>query len=65
MRYAKLRGRIIEKFGSQSAFAATLGWREALLSAKLNSKSEWSFSEVMTACKILEIPLSEAHLYFF
>lgn len=65
MSYAKLRGRIVEKFGSQSAFAAAMGWREALLSAKLNNKSEWSFSEVMKACDLLEIPQSEAHLYFF
>lgn len=65
MSYAKLRGRIVEKFGSQSAFADTLGWREALLSAKLNNKSEWSFREVMKACELLDIPLVEAHLYFF
>ena len=65
MSYAKLRGRIVEKFGSQSAFAAAMGWREALMSAKLNNKSEWSFSEVMKACELLGIPQSEAHLYFF
>jgi hypothetical protein len=65
MSYAKLRGRIIEKFGSQGAFAAAMEWREALLSAKLNNKSEWAFAEVMKACELLEIPLSEAHLYFF
>ena len=65
MSYAKLRGRIVEKFGSQAAFAAALGWREALLSAKLNGKSQWSFAEVMTVCELLEIPLNEAHLYFF
>ena len=65
MSYAKLRGRIIEKFGSQSAFAAVIEWREALLSAKLNNKSEWTFPEVMKACELLEIPLSDAHLYFF
>lgn len=65
MSYAKLRGRIVEKFGSQSAFAAVMEWREALLSAKLNNKSEWTFAEVMKACKLLEIPLSDAHLYFF
>jgi hypothetical protein len=63
--YAKLRGRIIEKFGSQSAFAAAMGWREALLSAKLNNKSEWAISESMKACELLEIPMSEAHQYFF
>ena len=65
MNYAKLRGRIVEKFGSQGAFAASMEWREALLSAKLNNKSEWSFVEVMKACELLEIPHSEAHLYFF
>lgn len=65
MPYAKLRGRIVEKYGTQAAFAAALGWREALLSTKLNGKSEWSFAEVMTTCQLLEIPLSEAHLYFF
>lgn len=65
MSYAKLRGRIVEKFGSQSAFAEAMGWRKALLSAKLNNKSEWSFPEVMKACELLEIPLKDAHLYFF
>lgn len=65
MSYAKLRGRIVEKFGNQGNFAAKMGWRDALLSAKLNNKSEWAFVEVMKACELLEIPLSEAHLYFF
>lgn len=65
MSYAKLRGRIVEKFGSQGSFAAAMEWREALLSAKLNNKSEWTFAEVMKACELLGISLSEAHLYFF
>ena len=65
MSYAKLRGRIVEKFGSQSAFASKLGWRDALLSAKLNNKSKWEFSDVMKACELLEIPVNEAHVYFF
>jgi hypothetical protein len=65
MSYSKLKGRIVEKFGTQAAFAAALGWRKALLSAKLNGKSQWSFTEVMKACELLEIPLNEAHLYFF
>ena len=65
MSYAKLRGRIVEKFGSQSAFATKLEWREALLSAKLNNKSKWEFSDVMKVCELLEIPVNEAHLYFF
>lgn len=65
MSYAKLRGRIVEKFGSQSAFAAVMEWREALLSAKLNNKSEWTCQEVIKACDLLEINPEDAHLYFF
>ena len=65
MSYAKLRGRIVEMFGTQSKFAEKMEWREALLSAKLNNKSEWAFAEVVKVCKLLEIPLNEAHLYFF
>ena len=65
MSYAKLKGRIVEKFGSQSKFATAMCMRESLLSAKLNNKSKWEFNEVMKACELLEIPLSEAHLYFF
>lgn len=65
MSYSKLKGRIVEKFGSQSAFAAAMGWREALLSAKLNNKSQWAFTEAMKACELLEIHPNEAHLYFF
>ena len=65
MSYSKLKGRIVEMFGTQTAFAAALGWRKALLSDKLNGKSQWSFPDVMKACELLEIPLNEAHLYFF
>ena len=65
MLYLRLRGRIVEKFRSQSAFAAAMGWYESRLSAKLNGKSQWTFNEVMKACELLEIPVDEAHLYFF
>ena len=65
MRFSKLRGRIVEKYGTQGAFAAAMGWREALLSAKLNNRSAWTFAEVMKACKLLGIPQHEAHEYFF
>lgn len=65
MSYSNLRGRIVAKYGTQGAFATAMGWRESLLSAKLNNKSEWTFTEVMKACNLLDIPLTEAHEYFF
>ncbi len=65
MSYAKLRGAIREKIGTQSDFAAKMNMDAATLSAKLNKKREWSVSEVMKACYILDIPAEQAHLYFF
>lgn len=65
MSYAKLRGRIREKFGTEKAFAAAMGMNPASLSSKLNLKTEWTRQEIEKACVLLEIPLAEAHLYFF
>lgn len=65
MSYAKLRGRIVEKYGSQKSFAEAMNIREAFLSAKLNNRVGWSFEEVVKACGLLEIPMEEMHVYFF
>jgi hypothetical protein len=65
MSYSKLRGRIREKFGTQDAFAKALEMNPASLSSKLTSKTEWTRIEIEKACILLEIPLAEAHLYFF
>lgn len=63
--YAKLRGAIRAKFGTQAAFAAAIGMRVSTLSAKLNGRSEWTKSQIMRACEVLDIPLAEAPAYFF
>jgi transcriptional regulator with XRE-family HTH domain len=65
MNYAKLRGRIVEIFRTQAAFAEAMGMDKATLSCKLNNRSQWSSDEIAKACELLNIPLSEAHLYFF
>lgn len=65
MRYAKLRGKIVENFRTLSAFSVAFDMDMATLSARLNSRSQWKADEIAKACDILEIPLSEAHLYFF
>lgn len=64
-KYALLRGAIRAKFGTQEAFAEAMKMRISTLSAKLNDRSEWTKTQMMRACKLLEIPLAEAHLYFF
>lgn len=65
MSYAKLRGRIIEKFHTQSAFADAMGIHRATMNGRLNNRSQWTAGEIEKACALLDIPLSEAHFYFF
>lgn len=63
--YAKLKGEIREKYGTQSAFASDMGFTISTMSLKLNGKSEWTRAEIVKACDLLGVPLSEAHNYFF
>lgn len=65
MNYSKLRGRIREKFTTHKAFALAVGLNAGTLSAKLNGRTQWTCDEVVKVCKVLDIPLEEAHAYFF
>ena len=65
MDYRKLKGKIKEVYNTHTAFARALGLDPATLSYKLNDKSEWTTKEITKACDLLNIPLVEAHLYFF
>ena len=65
MSYAKLKGRIKEKYNSQIAFAKAMGMDPASMSAKLNNKTPWKREEIERACDLLEIPLEQMYIYFF
>lgn len=39
--YRKLRGRIIEVYGSQTKFAKAIGFSDRTLSLKLSGKRSW------------------------
>jgi DNA-binding transcriptional regulator YdaS (Cro superfamily) len=65
MDYSKLRGKIVEVFGTQYAFAETMGMSPAAVGQRLSGKTNWTTPEVAKACDLLGIPLEEAHLYFF
>lgn len=65
MAYGKLKGRIVEKFGSQSKFAEALGTTDTTLSRKMQSKTEFSKEDMVKWSKLLEIPMSEIPDYFF
>lgn len=63
--FSKLRGRIKEKFGTQTAFANKASMNEATLSNKLNNNVEFSPKEIIKACVLLEISFEKISEYFF
>lgn len=65
MSYTKLRGKIVEVFRTQGAFAKAMNKNKATLNGKLNNKSQWTAEEIIKTCELLNIPLCEAHEYFF
>lgn len=63
--YSKLRGKIVEKFNSQSEFAKAIGLSERSLSNKINSKVPWKQTEISECCRLLDIAETELAEYFF
>ena len=63
--YNKLRGRIVEKYGTQEEFARKLGISKNSLSKKMNGKSGFSQADVNKWSDLLSINTDEIGLYFF
>lgn len=65
--YRKLRGRIVEKFGSVKAFAEAYGISLNSMSRKLNGKTTITTADIvkMSAPDFLDIASNEVHEYFF
>ena len=61
----KLKARIVEKFGTQKAFADAVGMYESTLSRYLATGKDWKGSKLIKACELLEIPAHEVDVYFF
>lgn len=63
--YRSLRGRIIEKFGSNKMFAQALGLSENSLSKKLTCKTAFDQNDIEHWCKLLDIEHEKIPVYFF
>ena len=63
--FAKLRGRIVEKFGSQRRFAEMLDKTETTVICKLSGKMSFTMADIQEWSRLLEIPLEEIGIYFF
>ena len=63
--YSKLYGKIKEVYGTQEAFAEDMGISRSAVNGRLTQIVEWKSPEIVKACELLGIPLTDAHLYFF
>ena len=63
-KYPKVKGRIIEVFGSIKAFAEAMEKTPDTIGAKLNGKSPWKLPEIDLARNLLNIPECDTHIYF-
>ena len=62
---SKLRGRIVEKFGSQGRFAEAVGRSQAYISGVLNGKRYLEQRDINAWVDILDIEPAEIADYFF
>lgn len=63
--YSKLRGRIVEKCGSQKAFAEKIGISECTMTSKLNGYTYFNQKDIAAAAKVLDIAPGDVSSYFF
>lgn len=63
--YDKLRGRIVERYGSQEKYAEVLGISANSLSKKMTGKTGFSQKDIVLWSELLEISKSEYGEYFF
>lgn len=63
--YDKLRGRIVEKYGTQENFAEILGVSTNSLSKKMTGKTGFSQKDIVLWSNLLDIDKTEYSEYFF
>ena len=63
--YSKLRGRIVEKYGTQSEFAKAFGISNNSMSRKLNNKNSFSVDDIIRITQMLDIQSKDVSSYFF
>lgn len=60
-----LKGRIVQKYGTQGKFAKALGKTEQTVTAKLNGRSQFSQDDIVNWCNALDIDGASIGEYFF
>lgn len=63
--YCALRGKIKERFGSETAFASAIGMNRSTFSQKINNQSEFSQQDMYQIMSALNEGYEKVGLYFF
>ena len=63
--YRKLRGRIVEMYGTQNEFFEHLNISKTALSKKMQNKSGFSQDDVVEWCNLLDIDLKDVGSFFY
>lgn len=63
--YKKLRGRIVEKYGTQGEFAKAIGLSENSLSKKMTCVTGLSQDDIVLWSELLDIPKSDFGDFFY
>lgn len=64
-KYSKLKGRIIERYGTRKAFAEAVGITESTLSLKLNDKAGITREDILAWSDLLGVSLDEYGSFYF
>lgn len=64
-KYDKLKGKIIEQFGSQNAFSKAIGLSRTSVSKKMNCQSGFSQKDMEEWARLLHIEIKDYGIYFF
>ena len=63
--YGKLKGRIVEKFGSQKSFAKAINRSTRTISLKLSNKVPFNQEDILIFIEALDLTVSDIPSYFF
>lgn len=63
--YSKLKGRIVEKCGTQGNFAQKMGLSERTVSLKLSGRIPFKQPEILKAVEVLDLSEEDIQAYFF
>jgi hypothetical protein len=63
--YRKLRGKIVEVYGTMSNFAKAMGYSERTVSLKINGKVDFSQSDIVKIVSLLGLQDKDIPVYFF